>query len=49
MLLTSLGSKYWPRTAEGRVLCFILALYGFAVFVMYVDDCDLLRRARCGV
>lgn len=32
MLLTSLGSEYWPKTAEGRVLCFILALYGFAVF-----------------
>ncbi len=32
MLLTSLGSAYWPRTAEGRVLCFILALYGLAVF-----------------
>lgn len=32
MLLTSLGSEYWPKTAEGRVLCFLLALYGFAVF-----------------
>lgn len=32
MLLTSLGSQYWPQTAEGRVLCFILALYGFTVF-----------------
>lgn len=32
MLLTSLGSEYWPRTAEGRILCFLLALYGFAVF-----------------
>ena len=32
MLLTSLGSEFWPRTAEGRVLCFLLALYGFAVF-----------------
>lgn len=32
MLLTSIGSEYFPRTAEGRVLCFILALYGFAVF-----------------
>lgn len=32
MLLTSLGSEYWPRTAEGRLLCFLLALYGFAVF-----------------
>ncbi|MCY7348035.1 MAG: ion transporter [Pyrinomonadaceae bacterium] len=32
MLLTSIGSDYFPRTAEGRVLCFVLALYGFAVF-----------------
>ena len=32
MLLTSIGSEYWPRTAEGRVLCFLLSLYGFAVF-----------------
>jgi voltage-gated potassium channel len=32
MLMTTLGSDYWPRTAEGRVLCFLLALYAFAVF-----------------
>jgi voltage-gated potassium channel len=32
MLLTSIGSDYWPVTPEGRVLCFILAVYGFAVF-----------------
>lgn len=32
MLLTSLGSEYWPQTPEGRVLCFLLSLYGFAVF-----------------
>lgn len=32
MLLTSIGSEFWPQTAEGRVLCFVLALYGFAVF-----------------
>jgi voltage-gated potassium channel len=32
MLLTSIGSDYFPKTVEGRVLCFILALYGFAVF-----------------
>jgi len=32
MLLTSIGSDYFPKTAEGRVLCFILALYGFAIF-----------------
>jgi voltage-gated potassium channel len=32
MLLTSLGSEYWPVTGEGRALTFLLALYGFAVF-----------------
>ncbi len=32
MLLTSLGSEYWPQTAEGRVLCLLLSLYGFAMF-----------------
>ena len=32
MLLTSMGSEFWPRTGEGRLLCFLLSLYGFAVF-----------------
>jgi voltage-gated potassium channel len=32
MLLTTMGSDYWPRTPEGRVLCLLLALYAFAVF-----------------
>lgn len=32
MLLTSIGSDYFPITPEGRVLCLLLALYGFAVF-----------------
>ena len=32
MLLTSIGSEYWPQTAEGRVLCFLLSLYGFGIF-----------------
>ncbi|HXG85804.1 MAG TPA: ion transporter [Pyrinomonadaceae bacterium] len=32
MMITTIGSEYFPKTAEGRVLCFILALYGFAVF-----------------
>lgn len=32
MLMTTLGSDYWPRTPEGRVLCIGLALYAFAVF-----------------
>ena len=32
MLLTTMGSEYWPRSLEGRILCFLLSLYGFAVF-----------------
>jgi voltage-gated potassium channel len=32
MLLTTMGSEFWPRTVEGRALCFLLSLYGFAVF-----------------
>ncbi len=31
MVVITLGSDYWPRSAEGRILCFFLALYGFAV------------------
>jgi len=32
MILTTIGSQYWPQTAEGCVLCIFLALYGFGVF-----------------
>jgi len=32
MLITSIGTDYAPRTGEGRVLCFLIALYGFIVF-----------------
>lgn len=32
MLMTTMGSDFWPRTPEGRVLCVLLALYAFAVF-----------------
>jgi voltage-gated potassium channel len=32
MILTTLGSEYWPETPEGRVLAFLLALYSFAIF-----------------
>jgi voltage-gated potassium channel len=31
MLTTSIGSQYWPVTAEGRLLSFILALYGLGI------------------
>jgi voltage-gated potassium channel len=32
MLLTTLGSGYWPVTGEGRVLTWLLAVYAFVVF-----------------
>lgn len=32
MIMTTLGSQYWPQTFEGRVLCVILALYAFGIF-----------------
>lgn len=32
MLVATMGSQFWPVTAEGRVLCILLASYGFAVF-----------------
>ncbi|WP_423149447.1 potassium channel family protein [Rubrolithibacter danxiaensis] len=32
MLVITIGSDFWPHTTEGRVLCFLLAIYGFAVF-----------------
>jgi len=32
MVMTTLGSEYWPQTPSGRMLCFFLSLYAFAVF-----------------
>lgn len=32
MIMTTMGSDYWPRTLEGRVLTLLLALYAFAIF-----------------
>ena len=32
MIMTTMGSAYWPETVAGRVLCVLLSLYAFAVF-----------------
>jgi voltage-gated potassium channel len=32
MLVTTIGSQYWPESAEGRLLCLLLAIYGLAMF-----------------
>jgi voltage-gated potassium channel len=32
MVMTTLGSAYWPRTPEGRILALLISLYAIAVF-----------------
>ncbi len=32
MLMTTIGSDYWPVTIEGRILCWILSVYALAIF-----------------
>lgn len=32
MIITTLGSHYWPVTEEGRILCLFLSVYAFTVF-----------------
>ncbi|HYD19230.1 MAG TPA: ion transporter [Patescibacteria group bacterium] len=32
MLMTTIGSQYWPVTGAGRGLCFIVSLYSLGVF-----------------
>jgi len=32
MLLASIGTDFWPQSPEGRVLCFLIALFGLGVF-----------------
>lgn len=31
MIMTTMGSDYWPQTAEGRILAFILSLYALGI------------------
>lgn len=32
MIIATMGSQYWPTTPEGRLICLLLSVYGFAVF-----------------
>lgn len=32
MMITTMGSDFWPQTVEGRILCLGLAIYAFAIF-----------------
>jgi len=32
MIMTTIGSDYWPKTFEGRILAFLLSVYAFSIF-----------------
>jgi voltage-gated potassium channel len=32
MLMTTIGSQYWPVTTAGRALCFFLSMFSLGVF-----------------
>jgi voltage-gated potassium channel len=32
MIMTTIGSNYWPNTPEGRVLTLLLSVYAFSIF-----------------
>ncbi len=32
MMITTMGTDFWPQTAQGRILCLGLAIYAFAIF-----------------
>lgn len=32
MLMTTIGTQYWPLTTGGRILCWLLSLYSLGVF-----------------
>lgn len=32
MVVATMGADFWPQSAEGRLLCLLLAIYGYSVF-----------------
>jgi voltage-gated potassium channel len=32
MIMTTIGSDYWPKTTEGRILTLLLSIYAFSIF-----------------
>lgn len=42
MIITTLGSEYWPKTAEGRVLCILLAFMRLQYLDTLQQHCNLL-------
>lgn len=55
MLLTTLGSDYWPRSGEGRILCTLLAFFAIgtlgyvtAALASFFIGSDVSRRRKNG-
>ncbi len=50
MMVTTMGSDYFPKSPEGRTLAFVLAVYGFAVFgyVAATFASFLMSRVKAG-
>ncbi|MGN6146931.1 MAG: ion transporter [Rhizomicrobium sp.] len=54
MLMTTIGSQYWPVTTAGRALCFFLSMFSLGVFgyitaalaSFFVDKEDVAKPAR---
>ena len=50
MLVSTMGSDFWPLTPEGRVLALLLSVYGLAVFgyitASFVDAARLIHELR---
>jgi voltage-gated potassium channel len=32
MIMTTIGSDYWPKTPEGRIMALVLSIYAFSIF-----------------
>ena len=47
MMMTTMGSDFWPQTVEGRVLAWLMAVFAFAIFgyiTAFLRASFLLRR-----
>ena len=48
MLMTTIGSAYWPLTAPGRVLAFMLSVYSLGVFGYLDTTLEAINAFKAG-
>ena len=47
MIMTTIGSDYWPKTTEGRLLALLLSVYAFSIFgYITAGSCKSACRKR---